>query len=110
MKYAMDKKKVKLNIRVILTVLIIIIAFCYMITNNILLKNKTKELEKENIELKEEIDVVVDLEECPLCGGTAKLCPVNDSFYIKCENCKLETNFYTSKKYLVDYWNCRTFE
>ena len=109
----MDKikgEKVKLNTIVILTVLIIIIAFCYMTTNNVRLKNKTKELEKENVELKEEIDVVVDLEECPLCGGTAKLHPVNDSFYIKCENCKLETDFYKSKKYLVDYWNNRKFE
>lgn len=47
------------------------------------------------------------LEPCPLCSGNAIVQPVNDSFYIQCEDCKLKTTYFHSKEELVEYWNTR---
>ena len=49
----------------------------------------------------------VELEECPLCDGTAELNPVNDSYYIECKKCGLQTAYYGSLDMLVNYWNDR---
>lgn len=65
-----------------------------------------KQLEQNIEQLENTIryeDVVLD--NCPLCDGNAVVKPINDSFYIKCENCDLETNFFDSKSELIKYWN-----
>lgn len=49
----------------------------------------------------------IELEECPLCDGNAKLNPVNDSYYIECKKCGLQTGYYGSLDMLVNYWNDR---
>lgn len=46
-----------------------------------------------------------ELNPCSLCGGQVKLNPVNDSFYIECLDCELETGYYKSKADLIKYWN-----
>lgn len=46
-----------------------------------------------------------ELAPCYLCGGNAKIKPINDSFYIRCEDCDLQTDFFDSKSELVNYWN-----
>lgn len=49
----------------------------------------------------------IELEECPLCDGNAELNPVNDSYYIECKKCGLQTAYYESLDMLVNYWNDR---
>lgn len=49
----------------------------------------------------------IELEECPLCDGNAKLNPINDSYYIECKKCGLQTDYYGSLDMLVNYWNDR---
>ena len=29
--------------------------------------------------------------DCPFCGGNVKILPINESFYIRCESCRVET-------------------
>jgi hypothetical protein len=45
--------------------------------------------------------------ECPMCGSEVELKPVNDSWYIGCQNinCGLETGFFHDKEELVEKWN-----
>ena len=59
----------------------------------------------EIVNLKSELITNYKLEECPLCEGNASLKPVNDSYYIECDSCGLETRFYKSKEKLINYWN-----
>ena len=48
---------------------------------------------------------------CPICGNEVKLNPINDSFYIECDNfsdeygCGLQTGYYKSKNELIEQWN-----
>lgn len=65
------------------------------------------ELRNQNDALKSEINSYknVDLVPCYLCGGTVKIRPVNDSFYIKCMDCGLTTNYFDSRSELIRYWN-----
>ena len=46
-----------------------------------------------------------ELNPCSLCGGQAKLNPINDSFYIECLSCELRTDYFESKVDLIKYWN-----
>lgn len=52
-----------------------------------------------------------DLEPCPICGHEVNLNPINDSFYIECNNflgedgCGLTTGYYKSKNELIKKWN-----
>lgn len=59
-------------------------------------------LKRENDNLKTN---GIKLNECYLCGGNVDLYPVNDSFYIKCEDCDLQTDYFDSKSDLIRYWN-----
>lgn len=46
------------------------------------------------------------MKSCPLCGSdNVKVYPVNESYYIKCYECELKTNYYNSLLELLDYWN-----
>lgn len=67
---------------------------------------ENKALRAENSELKQSHETETEeLAPCYLCGGNAKIQPVNDSFYIRCEDCGLETDFFKSKSDLIRYWN-----
>lgn len=71
------------------------------------LRNQNDALQIENDALKSEINSCknVDLVPCYLCGGTVKIRPVNESFYIKCMDCGLTTNYFDSQSELIRYWN-----
>lgn len=67
-------------------------------------------------DLQMQLDQCTEIEElnlhpCPVCGNDVKLNPVNDSFYIKCDNflwgdgCGLQTGYYKSKNKLIKQWN-----
>ena len=51
------------------------------------------------------------LDPCPICGHEVKLNPINDSFYIECDDflgesgCGLTTGYYKSKNELIEKWN-----
>ena len=47
------------------------------------------------------------LKNCPLCGHSVELNPVNNNYYIKCKYCGLQTKYYGSLNFLVNYWNNR---
>lgn len=44
---------------------------------------------------------------CPMCGWCVELKPINDSWYIECQNlaCGLHTGYFKSKEHLVEKWN-----
>lgn len=47
----------------------------------------------------------IELRPCMLCKEQVELYPINNSFYIECPYCHLETGYYDSKAELIDYWN-----
>ena len=60
------------------------------------------------IKLENEQKVEIQLEICPLCdSNNISINPVNDSFYIKCKKCDLQTDYFASKNNLIEYWNNR---
>ena len=73
-------------------------------------------LRKRADNLQIQLDQCVELEEenlipCPICGHEVKLNPINDSFYIECDDflgesgCGLTTGYYKSKNELIEKWN-----
>ena len=73
-------------------------------------------LRKRADNLQIQLEQCVEIEEqtldpCPICGYEVKLNPVNDSFYIKCDDflgedgCGLKTGYYKSKNELIEKWN-----
>ena len=73
-------------------------------------------LRKRADNLQIQLEQCVELEEenlipCPICGHEVKLNPINDSFYIECDDflgergCGLRTGYYESKKELIEKWN-----
>ena len=73
-------------------------------------------LRKRADDLQTQLDQCVKIEEqslnpCPICGHEVKLNPINDSFYIKCDDflgedgCGLKTGYYKSKNELIEKWN-----
>ena len=73
-------------------------------------------LRKRADNLQTQINQCVKVEEenlvpCPICGHEVKLNPINDSFYIKCDDflgedgCGLTTGYYESKNELIEKWN-----
>ena len=46
--------------------------------------------------------VVLD---CPFCGDSVKILPINERFYIRCESCRVETNNFEDAVELSEYWN-----
>lgn len=93
--------------RILSVALTVTIIVCLVLFNDLIharFENDT--LRSENEELKR--NYVVETEElvpCYLCGGNAKIKPVNESFYIECEDCDLTTDFFKSKADLIRYWN-----
>lgn len=73
-------------------------------------------LRKRADDLQIQLEQCVEIEEqtlkpCPMCGHDVKLNPINDSFYIECDNsigengCGLKTGYYKSKNELIEQWN-----
>ena len=44
---------------------------------------------------------------CPMCGERVKLNPIEDDWYIECQNihCDLQTGYFDDKKELIEKWN-----
>ena len=68
----------------------------------------------DNLQIQLEQCVEVEeqtLDPCPMCGHEVKLNPINDSFYIECDDfmgeggCGLRTDYYKSKNKLIEKWN-----
>lgn len=79
----------------------VVITIVYVITYSRMIRQQ-KEIEA----LKQEIQAeYIDLDSCPFCSGKAKIITVNDSFYIKCMDCELKTDYFDSKAELVEYWS-----
>lgn len=89
-------------------VIIAIICVCFVVDLCTIcsLKATIKEQEAQIAELQTKVGTgEVELNPCLLCGGQAKLNPINDSFYIECLGCELQTDYYDSKAELIEYWN-----
>ena len=97
------KKNNKTNIIFAMLIIIFVLYICSVV--------KIKHLKHENSSLKETCEEYIteikeiELVPCYLCDGEVKIQPVNDSFYIECENCELRTDFFKSKSELIRYWN-----
>ena len=68
--------------------------------------------DKLQIQLEQSVETEeINLLPCPICDCSVKLNPINDSFYIECEQfdddggCGLTTGFYKSKNELIEQWN-----
>lgn len=44
---------------------------------------------------------------CPFCGGKAEPHRVLDSYWIECEECTIQTGFFSSMVDAVTFWNRR---
>ena len=113
----MNKNK-KINIMITMIVITFVLLLCgafkmhqlkhentVLIENNIELEDENTILKDENTILKENNIEEYELTSCHLCNGNVKIKPVNESFYIECEECKLRTDFFDSKSDLIKYWN-----
>ena len=97
----MNKKKI-----IVLGLIVGVFIISIFIQRNKIISLEEKVIQLEN-EQKENIASEITLENCPFCDGHPILQPVNQSFYIECEGCKLETNYFGSKYELIQYWNNR---
>lgn len=82
--------------RLLSVALAVVMAVCLMLLACVF------NLKRENSNLKTD---GIELNRCYLCGGKVEIYPVNDSFYIKCEDCDLQTDYFDSKSDLIRYWN-----
>ena len=98
------KSKIWKTVCVVLVFVIIFLVVC------------TIGLRKRADNLQIQLDQCVAFEEenlipCPICGHEVKLNPINDSFYIECDDflggrgCGLTTGYYESKNELIEKWN-----
>lgn len=101
-----DKLKVKIS-QAICGVLIFIIVFLVVCIYGLRTRADDLQVQLEQcIEIEEQ-----NLSPCPMCGNEVKLNPINDSFYIECDNflgedgCGLQTGYYNSKNELIEQWN-----
>lgn len=94
----MNKRRVK--------IFIVFFIIGYLLGIVIIQRFKIVELKQNQENINENVEVV--LEECPFCDGSANIQPVNDSFYIECDDCELHTDYFDSESELVNYWNSRT--
>ena len=52
--------------------------------------------------------IKIELKACPLCGSDEiKIKQINDVYYVRCNDCKLETDYFDTKKHASEYWNNR---
>ena len=100
----MDNKLKNKLWKIICVVLVFIIVF--LIVCIVGLRKRADDLQLDQcVEVEEQA-----LNPCPICGHKVKLNPINDSFYIECENfgedgCGLTTGYYKSKNELIEQWN-----
>lgn len=103
----MNKKKILcISIFMGLVLIIGILIRSIFVQKNQIIQLEDNVIQLEN-EKKENMASEIVLENCPFCGGKAILQPVNQMFYIECEDCELQTNYFESKYELVQYWNNR---
>ena len=93
--------------RLLSVALVVVMAVCLVLLIVVTKTNlENKALRAENSELKQNYEAETEeLAPCYLCGGNAKIQPVDDSFYIECESCDLQTDYFDSKSALIRYWN-----
>ena len=53
------------------------------------------------------MDEKIELNNCPCCGGSAKLMGQR-TFYVECQKCFLATDKYARPKFAAEAWNRRT--
>ena len=104
------RKNVKVSIigLIILAFIIIVLVRVENISNKFT-NTSTQQTKSVDSNKNEEVIQIYDLLACPFCNGYAVLLPVNYSFYIRCEDCGLETSFFNSEEEAVDYWNIRAY-
>lgn len=93
--------------RILSVALAVTIIVCFVLFNDLIhtrFENDTLRAENEYLKQNYEVETY-ELAPCYLCGGNVKIQPVNDKFYIECEDCKLESDFFRSKADLIRYWN-----
>ena len=102
----MDNKRIGIW-KVICAVLIFLTIFLIVCILGLRKRADNLQIQLEQcVEVEEQI-----LDPCPICGHEVKLNPINDSFYIKCDNflggdgCGLTTGYYKSKNELIEQWN-----
>lgn len=88
-------------------VLAVVMAVCFVLLIVVMKTELENEaLRVENSEIKQRHSVETEeLVPCYLCGGKAKIQPVNERFYIECEDCDLKTDYFGSRADLIRYWN-----
>lgn len=92
---------------------ICVICFCVIIflllfaLNHVNNKNQKLEDELQYYRDNQTAEEIILPLPCPICGSDVSLLPVNNSFYIKCNKCKLQTGYFDSKKEILEYWNNR---
>lgn len=69
--------------------------------------NQIKQQEETIVQLEANQNAEYKLDSCPMCGGNAVMKTINDSFYIICEDCELQTDYFNTKGEIAEYWNRR---
>ena len=106
-------KKIKNVLLLICAVLIVANSFSIFFPHN----SKSEDIScNETAEPSDEADVStnvyylnsyksLEVLDCPFCGGNVKILPINESFYIRCESCRIETSNFDDAVELSEYWN-----
>lgn len=89
----------KKDIRFIIAICIIILSLIlYIRHQNTIIDNLEQDIENLWNE-----GCILNL--CPICDNKVTIYPVNDRYYIKCNDCGLNTDYFDSINELEKYWN-----
>ena len=101
------KKKVVVSVFAILASIIIGLQWMSLdkLHNQIDQLNETVAEQEAEIEWLNSNRITYKLNSCPICGGDAVMNQMYDKFYIRCESCRLHTDYFDSRSEVAKYWN-----
>lgn len=87
-------------------IVLIVVSFIWLLGLTTFAIIKINELEnKQDSPVAIEYDPNTTSFDCPFCQGKAVVYPIKDDWYIECDNCGINTDFFDSKEELISYWS-----
>lgn len=98
------------NVKIWVTTIALIIMFLVVVACDYIVKSRREENTKPEVSSEQ---ILTELDEtatddmifdCPFCDGTAHVYPVRNSWFIECDQCHIQTDYFDDKDKLIKYW------